>query len=114
MAKGPLLHFIHTEEFDDSWGEVPLSDGDLKDLQAALCDNPEAGDTVAGTGGVRKYRIPARGKGTRGGARVIYYYVVRRSTVYLLLAYGKGDAEDLSSAGKKYMHTLTQALDEET
>lgn len=114
MRSESLLHFIHTEEFDDSWNEVPLSDGDLKKLQDALSQNPEAGDIVRGTGGVRKYRIPARGKGTRGGARVIYYYVVRRSTIYLLLAYGKGEADDLSADGRKHMRTLTQALDDET
>lgn len=108
-----LLHFIHTEEFDDSWAGVPLADADLKALQEILCADPEAGDTVPGAGGVRKIRVPARGKGTRGGARVIYYYVVGRATIYLLLAYGKGEADDLSAAGKKYMKQLVRMLEAE-
>lgn len=108
-----LLHFIHTAAFDDSWAQVPLTDVDLKSLQDMLRADPAVGNRVAGTGGVRKVRIPARGKGTRGGARVIYYYVVRRSTIYLLLAYAKGEADDLSAARTRYLKQLVQALETE-
>jgi hypothetical protein len=53
-----------------------LDDATLLDLQLLLMNNPEAGRTIQGTGGLRKlrFRDPRRGKGKRGGLRVIYYW----------------------------------------
>jgi hypothetical protein len=53
-----------------------LDDEGLRALQNALLENPEAGDVIEGTGGLRKVRQadPRRGKGKRGGLRVIYYW----------------------------------------
>jgi hypothetical protein len=54
-----------------------------------LASNPFLGDEIPGTGGVRKLRVPARGKGKRGGARVIYFFVGTDTPIYALLVYGK-------------------------
>ena len=53
-----------------------LDDEGFRDLQNSLMANPEAGDVIEGTGGLRKLRQadPRRGKGKRGGLRVIYYW----------------------------------------
>jgi hypothetical protein len=53
-----------------------LDDESFSALQAYLMSNPEAGDVIEGTGGLRKLRHadPRRGKGKRGGLRVIYYW----------------------------------------
>lgn len=53
-----------------------LDDGAFGDLQDALMKNPEAGQVIEGTGGLRKMRFAdrRRGKGKRGGLRVIYYW----------------------------------------
>ena len=111
MPRGALLHFIHTPEFDDSLGD---DDDSLRDVQRSLQANPEAGDRIRGTGGVRKLRVAARGRGKRSGARVLYYFVTSRRTVYLLLAYYKGETSDISEAGKKVLRALTKQLDDET
>lgn len=50
-----------------------VSDEDHAALQCELTADPEAGDVIAGTGGLRKIRMAAKGKGKRGGARVIYF-----------------------------------------
>ncbi|MBV8165173.1 MAG: addiction module toxin RelE, partial [Alphaproteobacteria bacterium] len=39
-----------------------------------LANNPLAGDVIEGTGGVRKVRFAAKGRGKSGGVRVIYYF----------------------------------------
>jgi hypothetical protein len=111
-----LLHFVHTPLFEKVAPDVPFTDEDLDALQKILLKNPEAGDLVQGAGGVRKVRVPvpARGKGTSGGARVIYYYVSRRATVYLLYVFSKGDWTDISADGKKVFKELTAKLDTET
>ena len=48
--------FIITKEFDHSWNELGLTDADLRELQVFLCRNPDAGDIIEGTAGVRKLR----------------------------------------------------------
>ena len=80
-------------------------------VDAPLSANPEVGDRIPGTGGIRKVRVPLPGRGKRGGAWVIYYYVVASQFVFLLTTYAKGDAGDLSEAGKRHFRALTKELD---
>ncbi len=54
------------------------------------------------------------GQGKRGGARVIYYYRTAVGRVYLLFAYGKNEAANLSTAGKAVMRALVRKLEEES
>ena len=76
-----------------------------EDERAALVDylahNPEAGDVIPGTGGVRKLRWARSGSGKRGGARVVYFYYRPDCLLYLLLVYAKAQATDLSADEKK-------------
>ena len=72
-----------------------------------------AGDAISGTGGIRKLRLSAKGKGKRGGSRVIYVYVASRLRVYLLLAYDKSQRDDLSTAGRRYLRARARAFEEE-
>jgi len=76
------------------------------DLVAYLAANPEAGDVIPGTGGIRKLRWQAKGKGTRGGARVIYYVYDADHPILALLVYAKGEADDLSPAGKRQLAAM--------
>jgi len=62
-----------------------------------LSDNPLAGDVVPGTGGVRKVRWSAAGKGKRGGVRGIYYNVLENGEIYLLIVYAKAEYDNISS-----------------
>ena len=89
-----------------------LTDDDFKDLQRMLIMNPEAGDMIPGTGGFRKIRWsdPKRGKGKRGGLRVIYYWFPEDHQIWLLTLYGKNEADDLTSAQKAL---LKRAIDAE-
>ncbi len=76
-----------------------------EDERAGLVDfiahNPEAGDVIPGTGGMRKLRWARSGSGKRGGARVVYFYYRPNCPLYLLLAYAKAQATDLSADEKK-------------
>lgn len=76
-----------------------------EDELAALIDylahNPEDGDIIPGTGGVRKLRWGKAGVGKRGGARVIYFYYQMDCPLYLLLAYAKAQATDLTADEKR-------------
>ena len=70
------------------------SDQEREAFIAWIAANPEAGDLIPGSGGCRKVRWSASGRGKRGGARVIYF-IVRDSTIWLLIAYKKAKFDDL-------------------
>ena len=80
-----------------------LSDEMYRRLQAHLVINPEAGDVIPSSGGLRKLRWRAEGKGKRGGLRVIYYRI-DAGRLYLLYVYRKTDRTDLTSAQIRELH----------
>jgi len=85
-----------------------MSDVDREKLVAFVGANPEAGEIIAETGGVRKIRWARKGK--RGGARVIYYYHSERLPVFLLTAYAKNRKGNLSQAERNTMKRLIPIL----
>ncbi len=78
-----------------------FSDEEFRDLQIFLIDQPKSGDVIPETGGCRKLRWAAKGKGKRGGARVIYFLRVGDDQIVLVAAYGKGERDDVPRAWLK-------------
>jgi len=80
--------------------ESYLDDPAFARLQDVLMGNPLAGDMIPSAGGLRKlrFRDERRGKGSRGGLRVIYYYWNGGPEFWLFAVYDKDEAEDLTSA----------------
>jgi len=72
-----------------------LSDEQYGTLQQALTQNPDAGSVIPGSGGVRKLRWAAPGRGKRGGCRVIYYVKRANGVIWLLTMYPKNVAENI-------------------
>jgi hypothetical protein len=72
-------------------------------LRAYLLQHPDKGDVIPGTGGVRKLRWAASGRGKRGGARVIYFYHVVGTKIYLMACYTKNEQDDIRPEVKKQM-----------
>lgn len=89
-----------------------LDDEGFRALQNFLMAYPEAGDLIEGTGGLRKLRQPdpRRGKGKRGGLRVIYYWWDGKRQFWLFTLYDKDEMDDLSAKEKK---TLKEMLKRE-
>ena len=81
-------------------------------IQDAILENPSIGNTVAGTGGIKKFRMPdaSRGKGKRGGLRIIYLDLEEKETTYLLYLYGKNEADDLTSDERKTFKDLVKII----
>jgi hypothetical protein len=75
-----------------------------------LIDRPDAGDVIPGSGGARKLRWAAKGKGKRGGARIIYLYVVTAGRIYLIRCYAKNVQTDLTSEEKKELRRIAAHL----
>jgi mRNA-degrading endonuclease RelE of RelBE toxin-antitoxin system len=87
-----------------------FDDGEKQSLITFLSQNPLAGDLISGTGGVRKLRFAASGRGKRGGARVIYYYYDESMPLYALLAYPKNAKTDLTPDDKRAASAFVTAL----
>lgn len=90
--------------------EKLFNETEKRELIDFLAENPLAGDEISGTGGVRKVRFAASGRGKRGGARIIYYYLDDDMPVYALLAYAKNAKTDMTPDEKKAVRSLTTAL----
>lgn len=106
--KGTFVELPPFERYREDY----LDDDSFKDLQSLLMDNPEAGVVIQGTGGLRKLRYSdgRRGKGKRGGLRVIYYRWLGGKQFWLFTLYDKDEAKDLTADQKKVLKGL---LDQE-
>ncbi|MDO8991287.1 MAG: type II toxin-antitoxin system RelE/ParE family toxin [Sideroxyarcus sp.] len=85
-----------------------LGDDSFRQLQQSMLSNPEAGDVIEGTGGLRKLRHAdaRRGKGKRGGLRVIYYWWQAGRQFWLFTLYDKDEMEDLDAEQKKMLKAM--------
>jgi hypothetical protein len=82
----------------------------IEGVAVYLVDRPDAGDLIPGAGGVRKLRWAAKGRGKRGGSRIIYVYVVIAARVYLIRCYSKNAKADLTADEKKELRQLAAYL----
>ncbi|SNZ20956.1 type II toxin-antitoxin system RelE/ParE family toxin [Cohaesibacter gelatinilyticus] len=90
--------------------EKLFSPDEKKEVIDYLASYPLKGDEIPGTSGIRKLRVPAKGKGKRGGARVIYYWYDKDNPIFALLVYGKGEKTDLDPAEKKIVVRLVKEI----
>lgn len=101
--------FVETSLFSKLLGDY-LSDDEYRRLQAHLIAHPDAGAIVRASGGVRKVRWRAGGKGKSGGVRVIYYWATADDQIFFLTLYGKGEKEDLDAADLRRVVRLLAEL----
>ena len=89
---------IETEAFLKDAKTAGLSEEDRREIVDFISENPCAGDEMAGTGGARKVRFAAKGKGKSGGVRIITFYSGVDIPVFLLNVFAKGDKVNLTKA----------------
>ncbi len=90
--------------------EKLFDEEEKRQLINALAEDPRAGVLIPGAGGVRKLRYASSGRGKRGGARVIYYFVDEDLPIYALLVYPKGTKTDLTPEEKRTVRALAAEL----
>ncbi|GMV31962.1 MAG: hypothetical protein AMXMBFR59_40870 [Rhodanobacteraceae bacterium] len=101
--------FIETPVFTGQVKAI-LSEDEYRELQTYLASNPTAGDVIQGTGGLRKIRWGAKGKGKRGGARAIYFHRNNAHQIYMVFLFSKNQSSDLTQAQKKALSALVETL----
>jgi hypothetical protein len=104
------MEFIEAPAFSHHRAEY-LGEEEYRALQGELAANPELGDVMPDTGGFRKLRWAdaRRGKGRRGGLRIIYYYFASDHQIWLMTLYGKNEFADLTAQEKKALKAAVSA-----
>ncbi len=109
VADTPEITVLQLPKFKSEATELIGSDG-IEEVAIYLSDHPNAGDVIPGASGVRKFRWAAKGKGKRGGARIIYLYIVIAARIYLLRCYAKNVRTDLTADEKKELRQIATHL----
>ncbi len=94
------------KELDQLTHKKALLEEDFCAFKKLLSENPELGDLIPGTGGIRKVRMKSASKGKSGGFRICYFYSSERNELFLICIYGKNKQENLSAAEKKELKAL--------
>lgn len=85
-----------------------MSDEHYSRLQNHLVEQPDAGDLIKDTGGMRKLRWSLPGTGKSGGARVIYYWRVSEDQILMLLVYPKSAKDNITPAEKQQLRKIVE------
>ena len=101
--------FIESKIFEKLRDDY-FDDESFSAFQNFLIEQPNAGDTIAGTGGLKKVRWSVKGKGKRGGIRTIYLYLSDREHIHLLTVYAKNEMTDLTSNEKKILKRIAKEI----
>jgi mRNA-degrading endonuclease RelE of RelBE toxin-antitoxin system len=99
--------FIETSAFT-KWITQIMSDEDYRRIQNELMKRPDSGKLIPSGSGLRKLRCAVKAKGKRGGARIIYYWIVNDDKILMLYAYEKSIAEDLTIDQIKGLLTIVR------
>jgi RelE toxin of RelE / RelB toxin-antitoxin system len=97
---GVPLTVVETPQFARQAGDL-WTDAERQEFVDYIARNPETGDVIPDTGGVRKVRWRRRGMGKRGGVRVIYFYYNPTTPLFLLMVYAKAMRDDVTPDAKK-------------
>ena len=97
--------FIETPVFTKQASGDLFTDEELTSLQMELMQDPQKGDLIVGSGGLRKIRVATVGKGKSGGSRVIYY-ISTPDSVFLLIAYAKSRKDTLTKNEIKILREI--------
>lgn len=107
----PALHTVaETSGFQADAKAERMTVASRLALKNALAADPEAGDMIVGSGGVRKLRVAGRSKGKSGGYRVLTAYVGPEAPVYLLAVLNKGDRENFTDAEVREFAKVTASI----
>lgn len=101
--------FVEVKEFQhqiDNFNDADL----LRSLQESILKDPEAGVLIKGSGGVRKVRMSAKGKGKSGGIRVFYLDIPLKEKCYLLFILEKSNSANITDKEKNELKKLSQIL----
>ena len=107
------FEFVESKVFSKQVRELPVEL--LTNIQSDLVQNPQRGDIVKGTHGVRKARVadPGSSRGKSGSYRYLYLYLEHAGRIHLLYLFNKGEQADLSPDQTRIIGALSQQIRKE-
>ena len=105
------MTLIETKIFTQQITDL-MSDSEYRIIQNELLADPKAGNVIEHSGGLRKIRfgIKGKGKGKRGGIRMVYFYNEVKSRIYLLISYSKNEKDDLTAKELEILRNIAKGL----
>ncbi|MFV1974199.1 MAG: type II toxin-antitoxin system RelE/ParE family toxin [Candidatus Scalindua sp.] len=107
-----MITVIETKSFIKAADKL-MSSKEKSELIDLVAADPEAGDIITKTGGVRKLRFAREGRGKSGSYRVIYYYYNHKNPIFLFTVFGKNEKANLTDAEKLAFYKSIQILKKE-
>lgn len=104
---------VETQAFRSAANQAGVSDDERQTITNLIASNPTLGDLIEGTGGARKFRFAARGKGKSGGYRIITFYAADDVPVFLLDLYAKGEKVNLTQGERNELKGILATLAED-
>lgn len=101
---------IETQSYLNATKAAKMTDAEQDEAVKMVAADPDGGDLMQGTGGVRKARLAGRGKGKSGGYRVVWWFGGGDIPVFLLTVFGKDEKGNLSPAERNALRRLTMTL----
>jgi mRNA-degrading endonuclease RelE of RelBE toxin-antitoxin system len=101
------MRIIETPIFTKRVQEI-LTEDEYRLFQFKLIENPEAGNIIPGSAGIRKIRWTGAGRGKRGGSRILYYWQNKQNTILMLFIFNKNEKADLSKDQLKKFKSIVE------
>ena len=92
---------VYLPPFDKNWNKLNLTDKELIELENMVINNPQIGNVIEGTGGLRKMRFALPNRGKSGSVRILYVDFVQFEQLYFVNVYAKNEQENISDTDKK-------------
>jgi len=106
-----MLTIVETPTFQKLWPNY-WTEEERGEFAAYISENPNAGDPVQKSGGVRKVRWSRAGSGKSGGVRVVYFNRKKPGEVVLLLIYAKAKLDSISGETLKELRDAAEKANE--
>ncbi len=101
---------LTTSIFEAQAKAAGVTEAEMSTIVNTIARNPELGALVPGTGGARKLRFAAEGRGKSGGYRTLHYLAAENIPVFLLALVSKGQRSDLSQAERNALRATLSDL----
>ncbi len=98
---------VEMPEFIRCAKQLGISNDQRESIINMIASNPDLGDEIVGTGGMRKLRVASKGKGKSGGYRVITFFSGINIPVFMITIYAKNQKDNLTAKEKKVLKTLS-------
>lgn len=105
--------FIITSIFDKNWKNYTLTDLDLVELEHTLLNQPNIGNIIEGTGGLRKLRFALPNRGKSGSIRILYIDFMSYEKIILVNCYSKNEKDNISDKEKSMYKTFIKSIEQE-